>query len=224
MTEAGPEEVLGKVVFNADYRLDEFQPIFGWFINAFNLYVPKTSTIKTFEDFVKTARSRRVTVATLGKGGPSHLQFAILRDRLKLDLQFVHFDGGAPAYAAVAGGHVEAGMGGATSVQWADTINFLAVFRADRDPAIPDAPTPRELGHDLQPINEIIYANAGPGVPADRMAKLEEAFTKAFADPEHIAQQRKINVDVKPIKSAEVRQLVQKAFELATQYKSVLAE
>jgi tripartite-type tricarboxylate transporter receptor subunit TctC len=222
MTEASPEEVLGKVVFNADYRLAEFQPIFGWFINAFNLYVPKTSAIKSFDDFVKTARTRRVTVATLGKGGPSHLQLVILRSRLNLDLQFVHFDGGAPAYAAVAGGHVEAGVGGSTSIQWADTINFLTVFRGDPDPAMPNVPTPRDLGQDIKPINEVIYANAGPGVPEDRMAKLRDAFAKAFADPEHIAQQKKINVLVRAMQADEVRQLVQSAFDLATEYKEAL--
>ena len=224
MTEASPEEVLGKVVFDADYRLNEFQPIFGWFINAFNLYVPKTSAIKTFDDFIKTAKSRRVTVASLGKGGPSHLQLALLKNKLGLNLQIVHFDGGAPAYTAVAGGHVEAGIGGSTSAQWSETLTFLTVFRDDKDPALPNVPTIRDLSIDIAPINEVIYANAGPGVPPDRMKKLQEAFEKAFADPAHIEQQKRINVFVKPMKSDEVRALVQKAFDVATENKAALLE
>jgi tripartite-type tricarboxylate transporter receptor subunit TctC len=224
MTEASPEEVLGKVVFNSDYRLADFQPIYGWFINAFNLYVPKTSSIKSFEDFVTTARSRRVTVASLGKGGPSHLQLTLLRTRLNLNLQIVHFDGGAPAYAAVAGGHVEAGIGGSTTAQWSEKLTFLTVFRTDRDPALPDVPTIRDLGQDILPINEVIYANAGPDVAPDRIKALQDAFEKAFADPTHIEQQKRINVFVKPILSADVRQLVQKTFDVANEYKTVLAE
>ncbi len=223
MTEAGPEEVLGKVIFKADYRLEEFQPLFGWFINAFNIYAPKTSSIKTFADFVAAAKSRKVTVATIGKGGPSHLQYAILADVLGLNLQFVHFDGGAPAYSAVAGGHVDVGMGGASSVQWADTINFLTVFRAERDPMLPDVPTIKDLGYDVTPINEVIYANAGPGVPADRIAKLQDAFAMAFADPELIEQQKKVNVIVKPMTAQQVSALVKTYLDMATKYQSVLS-
>jgi tripartite-type tricarboxylate transporter receptor subunit TctC len=224
MTEAMPEEVLGKVVYNADYKLDEFQPVFGWFINAFNLYVTKASPTKTMDDLIKTARSRRMTMATIGKGGPSHLQLAILKNRLKLDLQFVHFDGGSAAYTAVAGGHVEAGIGGSSSVQWADNLNFLTVFRETRDPGFPNVPTIRQLGHDIYAINEVIYVNASPGVPQDRLAKLVAAFTKAFENPELIAQQKKINVHVTPMNSAQLRQSVQKAFDLANEYKSILTE
>lgn len=224
MTEASPEEVLGKVVFNADYKLDEFQPVFGWFINAFNLYVAKSSPIKSMDDFIRTARSRRMTMATIGKGGPSHLQLAILRNRLKLNLQFVHFDGGSAAYTAVAGGHVEAAVGGSSSVQWADNLTFLTVFRDTRDPGFPDVPTMKELRHDIPPINEVIYVNASPGVPRDRFERLVGAFTKAFENPELIAQQKKINVHVTPMNSAQLRQSVQKAFDLANEYKSILTE
>lgn len=224
MTEASPEEVLGKVVFNADYKLDEFQPVFGWFINAFNLYVAKSSPVKSMDDFIKTARSRRMTMATIGKGGPSHLQLAILRNRLKLNLQFVHFDGGSAAYTAVAGGHVEAAVGGSSSVQWADNLTFLTVFRDTRDPGLSSVPTMKELGHDIPPINEVIYVNASPGTPQDRVAKLVGAFTKAFENPELIAQQKKINVHVTPMNSAQLRQSVQKAFDLANEYKSILTE
>ena len=224
MTEASPEEVLGKVVFNADYKLDEFQPVFGWFINAFNLYVAKSSPIKTMDDFIKTARARRMTMATIGKGGPSHLQLAILRNRLKLNLQFVHFDGGSAAYTAVAGGHVEAAVGGSSSVQWEDNLSFLTVFRDTRDPGFPNVPTIQQLGHDIPPINEVIYVNASPGVPQDRVARLVAAFTKAFENPELIAQQKKINVHVTPMNSAQLRQSVQKAFDLANEYKPILTE
>ena len=224
MTEAGPEEVLGKVVYNADYKLEEFQPVFGWFINAFNLYVQKSSPIKTMDDFIKTARSRRMTVATIGKGGPSHLQLAILKSRLKLDLQFVHFDGGSAAYTAAAGGHVQAAIGGSSSVQWADQLTFLTVFRDTRDPGFPSVPTIKELGHDIPPINEVIYVNASPGTPADRVQRLVAAFTKAFENPELVAQQRKINVHVTPMNSAQLRQTVQKFYDLANEFKTTLTE
>ncbi|MEO5740369.1 MAG: tripartite tricarboxylate transporter substrate binding protein [Vicinamibacterales bacterium] len=223
MTEASPEEVLGEVVFNADYKVSEFQPVIGWFVNAFNLYVRKDSNIKTFDDFVKAARTRSVTIGTLGRGGPSHLQIMLLRKALNLNLQPVHFNGGAPTYAAVAGGHVEAAIGGSTSAKTAVDGRFLTVFRDGRDPALPDVPTVSELGFKIPSINEIIYINAGPGVPADRIQRLANAFTKAIENPEQIAKQKNIGVYPKVITAAELRKAIQAEYGFVTEYKSELA-
>jgi tripartite-type tricarboxylate transporter receptor subunit TctC len=223
MTEASPEEVLGEVVYNADYKVAEFQPVFGWFRNAFNICVLKTSPMKSFADFIATAKTRKVTIGTLGKGGPSHIQLSILNKKLGLQLQLVHFDGGAPAFTAVAGGHIDASIGGSTSTQWASTVNFLAVFRDGRDPALPDVPTVAELGHDVTPVNEVIYANTGPKVPAERVAKLADAFAKAFADPALMEQQKKLGVFAKPILGAELRQSIQSMYALVNEHKAELA-
>ena len=223
MTEAGPEEILGEVVYGANYKVAQFQPVFGWFINAFNIYALKDSPIKSFEDFVKEAKSRKVTIGTLGKGGPSHLQLAILRRKLGLNLQLVHFEGGAPAFAAVQGGHIETAIGGSSSNRWVDVVNFLGVFRDGRDPALPEVPTVAELGYDVTPINEVIYANAAPGVPADRIAKLADAFATAFKNPEHIKQQQSLGVYPKLMSATEIRQIVQTRYPLVEENKSELA-
>ena len=222
MTEASPEEVLGEVVYNADYKVAEFEPVFGWFVNAFNIYVKKDSPIKSFADFIKEAKSRTITIGTLGKGGPSHLQLAVLRKKLGLKLQFVHFEGGAPSYSAVLGGHVESSIGGSSSARNIDTVSFLAVFRDGRDPALPSVPTVAELGHDITPVNEVIYANTGPKVPADRIAKLADAFAKAFQNPEHIKQQKNLGVYPKLMSGADLRKIVQSMYALVNEHKAEL--
>ncbi len=221
MTEALPEEILGEVVYHADYKVKDFRPIAGWFVNAFNLYVRKDSKLRSFDDLIKTARAQRLTIATIGKGGPSHLQVMLLRSRLNLQLQPVHFNGGAPAYAALAGGHVDVAIGGSSSARQPD-LNFLAVFRAGRDPALPSTPTVEELGHNIPPINEVIYANTGPGVPADRMQRLTQAFTKAIENPEHIEKQKKIGVFPKLIPASELSGIIASRYGMVTEYKSEL--
>ena len=222
MTEASPEEVLGEVVYKAGYKVAEFEPVFGWFVNAFNIYVKKGSPMKSFADFMSEAKARPVTVGTLGKGGPSHLQLAVLRQKLGLKLQLVHFEGGAPAYSAVLGNHVEAAIGGSTSRRWIDTVDFLAVIRKGRDPALPEIPTIAELGHDIVPINEVIYANAGPKVPADRIAKLAEAFKKAFDVPEHVKQQQNLGVFPTMISATELRAIIMDMYGLVNEHKAEL--
>lgn len=222
MTEASPEEVMGEVIYKAEYKVSELQPVYGWFRNAFNICVLKNSPIKSFPDLVKEAKSRKVTIGTLGKGGPSHLQLAMLNHELGTKLQFVHFDGGAPAYTAVAGGHVEAAVGGSTSSQWSHTVDFLVVFRDGRDPALPNVPTAKELGYDITPINEVIYVNTGPKVPADRVKKLTDAFAKVFSDPAAVEAQKKLGIFPTPMAPAQLRQGIQDMFALVREYKSDL--
>ena len=224
MTEAMPEEVLGEIVYDAEYKTKELQPLVGWFVNAFNLYVRADSKIRSFDDFIKTARSQRVTVATLGQGGPSHLQIMLLRSKLNLNIEPIPFSGGAPAYVALSGGHVDAAIGGSSTARNADKVSFLTVFRDGRDPAIPAVPTADELGHKIPNINEVIYLQTGPGVPADRIARLTQAATRAIENPEHVEKQKKFGVFAKVITAAELRAQIAERYDFVREYKSELVE
>ena len=110
----------------------------------------------------------------------------------------MHFQGGAPSYSALLGGHVDASIGGSSSSRHADQVNFLVVFRNGRDPALPNVPTVQELGYDVTPINEVIYANTGPGVPADRISKLAAAFRRVFEDPDQVKRQKNSSAYIQP--------------------------
>ncbi|MEI6303541.1 MAG: tripartite tricarboxylate transporter substrate binding protein [Betaproteobacteria bacterium] len=224
MTEAMPEEVLGEIVYDAEYKTKELQPLVGWFVNAFNLYVRNDSKMRTFEDFVKTARSQRVTVASLGQGGPSHLQLMLLRSKLNLNIEPIPFAGGAPAFVALSGGHVDVAIGGSSTARNADKVTFLAVFRDGRDPALPSTPTTDELGFKVPNINEVIYLQTGPGVPADRVQRLVQAATKAIENPEHIEKQKKFGVFSKVIPAAELRQQINERYAFVNEYKAELVE
>lgn len=222
MTEASPEEVLGEVIYSADYKSREFEPIYGWFVNSFNLYVQKKSEIRTLKQLQEAAQKKRMTVASIGKGGPSHLQLALLKNRLKMNLEVVHFAGGTPAYTALMGGHVDVAIGGSTSVRYSDTVNFLTVFRDGRDPALPEVPTAAQEGFDVPPINEVIYVNTTPKVPADRVQALIAAFTKAFQSPEHVERQKKLGVFPTLLTRDDLKASLDKMFELVGRFKSEL--
>lgn len=223
MTDTIPDGAIGEVIYHGQYRISEFEPIIGWYSNSFGLIVQPKSPLQTLGDFVKAARSGRVTVATFGKGSAAHLQMALLRNKYKLNIQFVHFDGGARAVAAVLGGHVQSGIVG-TTLAAGDTLKALAVFRDKRDPLLPKTATSAEQGYPVLSMNQIVYADAGPRVPSDRLAKLRGAFAKALADPAQIAQQKKVNVEVVPITSEELKKLSNTALDVVNEYKKELAE
>jgi tripartite-type tricarboxylate transporter receptor subunit TctC len=216
--------VLGEIVYDAEYKTKELQPLVGWFVNAFNLYVRADSKMRSFEDFIKIARSQRVTVATLGQGGPSHLQLMLLRSQLKLNIEMIPFAGGAPAYVALSGGHVDVAIGGSSTARNADKVTFLTVFRDGRDPAMPSVPTADELGYKIPNINEVIYLQTGPGVPADRVQRVIQAATRAIENPEHIEKQKKFGVFAKVITAADLRRQITERYGFVSEYKSELVE
>lgn len=224
MTEAMPQEILGEVVDGADYKVNELQPIMGWFVNAFTLYVRADSKIRTFDDFIRTARAQRMTIGTLGHGSPSHLQITLLGSILNLNLQPIPFAGGAPAIVAVLGGHLDAAIGGSSTARSADKLTFLTVFRDGRDPALPMVPTTEELGHKIPPINEVIYLQTGPGVPAERVQRMTQAMARAIENPEHIEKQKKFGVYVKALTAANLRQQIAEGYGFVNKYKSELVE
>jgi tripartite-type tricarboxylate transporter receptor subunit TctC len=57
----------------------------------------------------------------------------------------------------------------------------LAIYHAERIPAIPDVPTLKELGYDIV-IESRIVINGPPGIPKNIVNTLEETFKKSMDD------------------------------------------
>lgn len=55
---------------------------------------------------------------------------------------------------------------------------------------------------------------APPGVPADRVAALREAFSKAMKDPALLAEAEKIDLDIAPQSGVEVQDFIQRAYAM----------
>jgi len=56
------------------------------------LCVAKDSPIRTFQNFVDECKKRRVVVATIGRGGSSHIQLAAIQRELDIPFGMVHFE------------------------------------------------------------------------------------------------------------------------------------
>ena len=185
MTEVAPAAVVDEALFNVPYKAESFEPIFGWILNGFQYCVKKDSPIRTFADFVAETKKRRVTVATIGRGGAFHMHVVGMRSQLGLDFDIVHFDGSSPAYTAVIGGHIDVGGGGPGSgSRQADSLHFIGTSGTEREKALLDVPTIIEQGFKVTPVQQLYFANTSPGVPADRVAVLTKAFEAAFTDPD----------------------------------------
>nr|WP_231980694.1 tripartite tricarboxylate transporter substrate-binding protein [Tessaracoccus coleopterorum] len=87
----------------------------------------------------------------------------------------------SPAVAAVLGNQVDAAASGVNEVKQnlADgKLKVLAIFHSERHPELPDVPTAKEQGLDLE-IGGWGGIYAPKGLPADVKAKLEESIKAA---------------------------------------------
>ena len=223
MSESAPGAAIDEVIGRAGYKASEFIAIFGWSVVSWQLCVRKDSPIQTFQQFVEECHKRRVVVGTIGRSGSSHIQLAALQKELNLPFAMVHFEGSGKAYPAVMGGHVDAAISGPGSgSRMRESLHFLAVTGEEREKALPDVPTLKELGFRVTPIDQIWYAMTTPKVPDDRIATLSSAFAKAFEDKMLWEQMQKAGEYLKLLTRAQVEEMVAKQTEVIEKYKDVL--
>jgi len=182
MTESAPGGAIDEVIGRAGYKASEFIPIYGWSVVSWQLCVKKDSPIRTFQQFVDECKKRRVVVATIGRSGSSHIQLAALQKELNIPFGMVHFEGSGKAYPAVMGGHVDAAISGPGSgSRMRDSLHFLGVTGEEREKALPDVPTLKELGYDAQ-FSQWTGLFVPAGTPDAVIAKLREAAKAAVND------------------------------------------
>jgi putative tricarboxylic transport membrane protein len=223
MTESAPGGAIDEVIGRAGYKASEFIPIYGWSVVSWQLCVKKDSPIQTFQQFVDECKKRRVVVGTIGRSGSSHIQLAALQKELNIPFGMVHFEGSGKAYPAVMGGHVDAAISGPGSgSRMRDSLHFLAVTGEEREKALPDVPTLKELGFAVTPIDQIWYAMATPKVPEERIAMLSSAFAKAFEDKMLWEQMQKVGEYLKLLTRPQIAEMVRKQAEVIEKYKDLL--
>lgn len=167
-----------------------------------------------------------------GAGGPgsSNLSFGnIAREVLGLNLGIVKgYAGAAPIVLAMQTGELDSTIMGLSSIlagqrDLIESKRIAAVVqfgRTTRHPDYPNTPTAREAAQTDEDRAMIELAEAPffmalpfaapPGVPADRVKLLREAFMKSHKDKEFLADAEKLKLDVSPIDGEAVEVLIRR--------------
>jgi tripartite-type tricarboxylate transporter receptor subunit TctC len=141
---------------------------------------PKTPW-KDMKSLLADAKKRpgAITVgATLGS--TSHFFPAMIEQAAGIKFKYVSYEGTAPRMNALLGGHVDLAESNLTQKGKADAgqLKFLAIAADKRHPEIPQVPTLKELGIDIDyAVNRGLLAPKG--TPADVLGKLRSACAAA---------------------------------------------
>jgi len=149
--------------------------------------------VKTVADYVAWVKTnpKHLVYGTPAAGATPHFTGAIFARAAGLDMQPVHYKGGAPGIQDLAGGQVPVFFGsvsdGAAMVQ-AGKVRALATSGSRRTALLPDVPTFQELGYRDLVVEDGLGVYLPAKTPADTVAKLNTAIqgalkTKDLQDP-----------------------------------------
>lgn len=166
-----------------NYSLDEFKGVLR--VNREHMViVTKTgSELDSVEAIVERAKENpgELVYGSSGPGGILHSAFLVFGDEAGIELKHIPYQGGAPALAALLGGHVDMTIitpGDAAAQMAAGTVNAVATT-SDRAEQIPDVPSLTELGYDVN-LENMKGLVAPAGTTDEAVEYLRERFKQAM--------------------------------------------
>jgi len=132
---------------------------------------------RSMKEYVAWAKANpgKASFGSAGAGTPPHLLGVMVAKTTGLELTHVAYKGGTPLVTDMVAGHIPAGTGTHTDfgeLHRSGKLRILAIGGTVRSPALPDVPTFKELGYDIEGTSWIgIHAPAGTPLPTiERLA------------------------------------------------------
>lgn len=168
----------------------DLQPVIIGVEGAVVICVNSETPYRTMQELVEGAKAdKKIRMATSGVGGLPYVAGAMMKNIHGIGFNYIQFDGDGPGATAVMGGHADVmPLALSTSVEYirAGRLRGLAVLTTKRVPQLPDVPAITEFypeyAHYL-PWGPFYGVFVKRGTPAEIVAKLSNAFTKAMEEP-----------------------------------------
>ena len=156
--------------------------------------------VKSLKDLADLARKSpgKLTAASPGIGGISHLTLEIFKGIGKDDIEHVAYKGTAPALTDLIGGYIPlliADLPAPLPYVKSGKLRALTVTGEARTPLLPDVPTAREQGFAALNVTNWVGVMAPVRTPPAVVAKLHDAFVAAVQAPDTRERYSTIGVD-----------------------------
>lgn len=181
------------------------------------LVVHASHPAKTFTQFLQMAKQAKqsLTYGSWGQGSSGQITMEALKQKAKVDLLHVPYNGTAPLMQAglasqidcaivpvlVADQHVKAG-----------TMRMLTVTARERLTAFPDVPLMKEMGVEID-MGPWLGFLAPTGTPKDIVDKLNAAITASIAEPQVAEVMKKMTMVIDKMQPAEYQKFVNSEYD-----------
>jgi tripartite-type tricarboxylate transporter receptor subunit TctC len=188
---------------------DDFIPIARFIADPMVLVVNDQQPHKTLKDLVDDAKKRpdELIFSSSGLYGALHLPAALFMHAAGLRLKHLPTNGGGPALTALIGNNAQmlvSSIAAASAQMKAGKARPLASFGGQRAPALPEVPTMKELGYDVE-FYLWVGMFAPKGTPEPIVTALRDASRKAAADEKFAQAMKNLGQDVAYLDQAEFK-------------------
>ncbi|CKG84911.1 tripartite tricarboxylate transporter substrate binding protein [Mycolicibacterium smegmatis] len=161
--------------------IDDFDVVYGVSRDDYVLVTNPASGYKTIGDL--EAATKPVRYGTTGVGTGAQLAAALLFKSADVPSQAVPFDGGAPALTALLGNQIDVAVlqvGEAIENIQSDKLIPLSVFGPERIDYLPEVPTAKEQGLDVE-VTQYRFMTVPKGTPQEVRDRIVEGLEATFA-------------------------------------------
>ncbi|AWT51119.1 tripartite tricarboxylate transporter substrate binding protein [Mycolicibacterium smegmatis] len=161
--------------------IDDFDVVYGISRDDYVLVTNPASGYKTMGDL--EAATKPVRYGTTGVGTGAQLAAALLFKSADVPSQAVPFDGGAPALTALLGNQIDVAVlqvGEAIENIQSDKLIPLSVFGPERIDYLPEVPTAKEQGLDVE-VTQYRFMTVPKGTPQEVRDRIVEGLDATFA-------------------------------------------
>jgi len=187
----------------------DFIPIARFTAGPMVLLVNDQQPYKTLKELVDDAKANpdKLVFSSSGLYGALHLPTALFMKAAGLKLRHLPTNGGGPALTALLGNNSQilvSSLAAASAQMKAGKVRALACYSDRRVAAIPDVPTMRELGYDIE-FYLWVGLFAPKGTPDAVIAKLRPEVGKAVASDLFGTAMKNIGEEVAYLDQAEFK-------------------
>ena len=181
-----PHIVFQPIEGEVQYKTHDITPVFWFHYTPDVLVVPEQSPIKTFTDFIKTAKADpgKLSLGGSGLNSANHAAHERMNAAFGVKTVYIPYKGTGDMTTAVLGGQIDGAMSySAFAINNKGKVRALAIAMETRHPLLPDVPTFRELG-----VDWVDGAYRGIGVPKNTPPEARKRLSDLWAalnnDPE----------------------------------------
>ena len=223
---SGPMVLFPHVYKKLEYdAVKDFTPIAQIARFQFGVVANLESGVKTVPEMVARARAKpdSATYGTPGLGTLPHFMGVLLEQTTGATFTHIPFQGGAPANTALLGGHIGYKfdvVSETAQLHKEGKVRIIGVTGATRDPQVPEVPTLKEQGVNMEAT--AWFAMYGPaGLAPDTLARLERAVVRAVKSP--ALQKRLLELGYEPIGAGSAELAAAQRADLARWEKPIKA-
>jgi tripartite-type tricarboxylate transporter receptor subunit TctC len=203
------------------YTIDQLVPLALFSADPTILVVGADHPWKTLKDLVADAKKKpgEISYSSSGIYGTLHMAMEMFAHAAGIKLKHVPYGGAGPALTAVLGGHQDMFASGPAVIiphVKAGKLRALAGWGAKRVASMPDVPTFKELGYDIE-----FYIWAGMfaprGTPEPIMKKLRETMRQVVQEPEFKDAMAKLETPIAYMDAPDFQKFYEKDAKMLTE-------